>query len=104
MDRKRLGKRRNCSLRAISPFPSVSKRLVSQGRQKGVIVWEWVQNFSLVQIKSLSRQEFPCCSKGAVFSSPEHEVLMVSYCDSAVSVVLCVSSVVHRQLFTLRTL
>ena len=35
MGRKHCGKRRNCSLRAISPFPTVfSKRLVSQGRQK----------------------------------------------------------------------
>ena len=31
---KHCGKRRNCSLRAISPFSSVFKRLVSQGRQK----------------------------------------------------------------------
>ena len=29
--RKHCGKRRNCSLRAISPFPSVFKRLVFQG-------------------------------------------------------------------------
>ena len=28
-----------------------------------------------------------------LFSSPEHEVLMVSYCDRAVSVVRCASSV-----------
>ena len=34
MGRKHCGKRRNCSLRAISPFPSVFKRPVSQGRQK----------------------------------------------------------------------
>ena len=34
MGRKHCGKRRNCSLRAIPPFPSVFKRLVSQGRQK----------------------------------------------------------------------
>ena len=35
MGRKHCGKRRNCSLRAISPFPTVfCKRLVSQGRQK----------------------------------------------------------------------
>ena len=35
MGRKHCGKRRNCSSRAISPFPhSVFKRLVSQGRQK----------------------------------------------------------------------
>ena len=32
--RMHCGKRRNCSLRAISPFPSVLKRLVSQGCQK----------------------------------------------------------------------
>ena len=34
MGRKHCGKRRNCSLQAISPFPSVFKRLVSQGHQK----------------------------------------------------------------------
>ena len=38
------------------------------------------------------------------FSSPEHEVLMVSYWDSAVSVVRRPSCVVRRQLFTLCTL
>ena len=32
--RKHCGKRRNCSSRAISPFPSVFKRLVSQWHQK----------------------------------------------------------------------
>ena len=30
-----------------------------------------------------------------IFSSPEHKVLMVSYCDRAVSVVQCASSVVN---------
>ena len=39
-----------------------------------------------------------------VFSSPEHEVLMVSYCDRAVSGVRRPSCVVRRQLFTLCTL
>ena len=34
MGRKHGGKRRNCLWRAISPLPSVFKRLVSQGRQK----------------------------------------------------------------------
>ena len=43
MGRKHCGKRRNCLLQAISPFPSVFKRLVSQGVSKGVIVWEWVK-------------------------------------------------------------
>ena len=41
--RKHCGKRRNCSLRAISPFPSVFKTPVSQGRQK-VSLWEWVNH------------------------------------------------------------
>ena len=40
----------------------------------------------------------------SIFSSPEHEVLMVSYCDHAVSVVRRVVCVVRRQLFTLCTL
>ena len=38
-----------------------------------------------------------------IFSSPEHKVLMVSYCDRAVSVVRRALSVVRRQLFTLCT-
>ena len=41
--RKHCGKRRNCSLQAISPFPMVfSKGLFPRGI-KGVIVWEWVK-------------------------------------------------------------
>ena len=32
--KKKCGKRRNCSLRTISPFPSVFKRLVLQTRKK----------------------------------------------------------------------
>ena len=52
MGRKHCGKRRNCSLGAIYPFPtvfskdlycSVFKRLVSKGASKGVIVWEWLK-------------------------------------------------------------
>ena len=39
-----------------------------------------------------------------VISSPEHEVLRVSYCDSAVSDVRHATCVVCRQLFTLCTL
>ena len=43
MGRKQCEKRKNCSLRAISPFPTVfSKGLVPRG-VKGVIVWEWVK-------------------------------------------------------------
>ena len=38
----------------------------------------------------------------AFFSSPEHEVLMVSYCDQSMSVVRRASSVVRRQQFVLK--
>ena len=37
-----------------------------------------------------------------VFSSPEHEVLMVSYCDQSMSVVRRPSCVVRRQQFVLK--
>ena len=37
-----------------------------------------------------------------IFSSPEHEVLMVSYCDQSLSVVRRASSVVRRQQFALK--
>ena len=41
------GKRRNCSFRAISPFPTVfSKGLFPRGASKGVIVWKWVNSAS----------------------------------------------------------
>ena len=37
-----------------------------------------------------------------LFSSPEHEVLMVSYCDQSMSVVRRPSSVIRRQQFALK--
>ena len=45
--RKHCGKRRNCSLRAISPFPQCFQKDCFQKdcfpeASKGVIVWEWV--------------------------------------------------------------
>ena len=36
------------------------------------------------------------------FSSPEHEVLMVSYCDQSLSVVRRASCVIRRQQFVLK--
>ena len=39
---------------------------------------------------------------GPCFSSPEHEVLMVSYCDQSLSLVRRASSVVRRQQFVLK--
>ena len=52
--RKHCGKRRNCSLRAISPFPSVFKRLVSQGRKKvslcgNGLIWTSLRFYRLVK-------------------------------------------------------
>ena len=43
MGRKHCGKRRNCSLRAISPFPQCFQKDCFLGASKGVIVWEWVK-------------------------------------------------------------
>ena len=37
------GKRRNCSLRAISPFPQCFQKARFPGASKGVLVWEWVK-------------------------------------------------------------
>ena len=42
--RKHCEKRRNCSLRAISPFPTVFQKACFPGASKGVIVWEWVKH------------------------------------------------------------
>ena len=42
--RKHCGKRRNCTLLAISPFPTVFQKACFPGASKGVIVWEWVKN------------------------------------------------------------
>ena len=43
--RKHCGKRTNCSLRAISPFPKVFSKACFLGESKGVVVWEWVNPF-----------------------------------------------------------
>ena len=43
MGRKHYGKRRNCSLRAIFPFPSVFIRPVLQTRKNPGLVWERVK-------------------------------------------------------------
>ena len=45
MGRKRCGKRRNCSLWAISPLPTVFSKGLFPRASKGVIVWEWVNPF-----------------------------------------------------------
>ena len=41
--RKHCRKRRNCSLRAISPFPTVFSKGFFPGASKGVIVWECIK-------------------------------------------------------------
>ena len=51
------GKRRNCSLLAISPFPSVFKRLVYQGRQKvslcgnGLTLYQTTTKLDMTKLK-----------------------------------------------------
>ena len=42
MDRKHCGKRRNCLLQAISPFPTVFSKGLFPRASNGVVVWEWV--------------------------------------------------------------
>ena len=37
------GKKRNCSLQAVPPFPSVFKRLILQTRKNPGLVWERVK-------------------------------------------------------------
>ena len=59
--RKHCRKRRNCSLRAISPFPSVFKRFVSQGRQKvllcgnGLSHYHTIPHFDTLKIYSCGK-------------------------------------------------
>ena len=55
MGRKHCGKRRNCLLRAISPFSTVFSKGLFSGASKGVNVWEWVKEciYSLPNDKSL---------------------------------------------------
>ena len=42
--------------------------------------------------------ELSCTGTGLVFSSPEHEVLIVSYCDQSLSVVLAFSTFCFKRL------
>ena len=42
------GKRRNCLLRAISPFPNCFQKACFPGASKGVIVLEWVNLYNLL--------------------------------------------------------
>ena len=44
MGRKHCGKRRNCSLRAVSPFPSVFKRLLQTRKNQGLF-GKWLRVF-----------------------------------------------------------
>ena len=58
--RKHCGKRRNCSLRAISPCPTVFSKGLFPRASKGTIVWEWVKACAvenLVRLKSLIWQQ-----------------------------------------------
>ena len=58
MGRKHCGKRRNCSLQAVSPFPTVFSKGLFPRASKGVIVWEWVKtkNYHYFVRKGIDRQ------------------------------------------------
>ena len=93
------------------PFFVKSKSLSSG---KGPIFYQVKKIQDVLQIESICRRQIQHDTNidflkikkylEPVFSSPEYEVLMVSYCDRAVSVVRRASCVVRRQLFTLCTL
>ena len=48
---------RNCSLRAISPFPT----MFSKGLSKGVIVWEWVKQTKSLNVTQNIKMRFSYC-------------------------------------------
>ena len=69
MDRKHCGKRRNCSLRAISPFPTVfSKDLYYTHVQPG-LVWE--------RVNSLPNDKILDWSKWEAFADDNLEVVKI---------------------------
>ena len=60
MARKHGGTKRNCSLQAISPFPSVFKRLVLQTRK----TWDCLGKSTNIQpFRHLSQQQFLAASE-----------------------------------------
>ena len=50
--RQHCGKRRNCLLRPISPFPTVFSKGLFPEVSKGVTVWEWVKCHLILQVKN----------------------------------------------------
>ena len=77
ISRKHCGKRRNCSLWAIYPFPSVFKRLVSQGRQKVALCGNGLNNklncwacMNGLYVWCLMPLQHKCFSCNAVPSAP----------------------------------
>ena len=67
-----------------------------------------LQNLVEIYIIPLSNFPYRNCAHSItlipfdIISSPEHEVLMVSYCDQSLSVVRRASCVVRRQQFVLK--
>ena len=57
MSRKHCGKRRNCSLQAISPFPSVFKRLVLQTRKNQGLFWKGITPHCTMPVFNSPRKE-----------------------------------------------
>ena len=84
MGRKHCGKRRNCSLRAISPFPSVFKRLVSQGHQKASLSGNGLNH---LQRSTFSCYEqfllFPQCFQKACFPGASKGVIVWEWVKSS---------------------
>ena len=55
MGREHCGRRRKCSLRAISPFPTVFSKACFPGALKGVIVWEGINSLPIKKILDVTK-------------------------------------------------
>ena len=84
MGRKHCGKRRNCSLRAISPFPTVFSKGLSPEASKGVIAWELVKdNLYLILTSILYLKEKKTCDCQDHLGQPIRETVFLSNIENS---------------------
>ena len=80
MGRKHCGKRRNCSLRAISPFPTVFAKGLFP---RGVIMWEWVKKLLTgLSLSKANQNLLPCTGETLDISG------FVSFCCDVTEIFL----------------
>ena len=85
--RKHCGKRRNCSLRAISPFPTVFSKGLFPRASKGVIVCEWV---------NADCKEVQCVSGDSVIQWCELTDRCIEYADLFMQLINIVNTCVRK--------